>query len=410
MTQAFERVYKILFLLFGIAIITSMAAMEILSSLILLTGLIHIIKNKTSLSFVKKEIFLFLLLFITSIASLAFNNYLSEIPRTMGWFRWIFIFYAITYGLMQSNKNILNLFLGVVVGITVSGLNSIHQSITQRDWTRGNKVIDYFADIEKQITRVTGFFNLPTTYGYVIAMALLVPILLFFLSQNQKQKIVSAFSFILGVGVLTITYSRGAWIAFAAGLFCFILFTRTKILLPILATGAIAGSILFFVSPGFQERVHSLSDLNYYSNYQRIELWRANWEIFKDHPIIGSGLNQNDKIVEEYHDRLNHIERFRSHAHNSYLQYLAGTGIIGFLSFVSVLFFFLWQNFQWLLKSQGKQKLLSAGLLSIQVTFLVSCLFDCNFGDSEVRYSFLTYLATFTAVSRSNTKLTSEIF
>ena len=407
--MALTQINYYLLFLFGTALLTSMAGMEITSALILLTSLITFIKKPKTLNVIGKEIYFFLGLLFISVISLFVNGLFEQIPPTLGWFRWIVIFYGILYSLLNTPKGAKALTLGTLTGGLLSCFNSFVQTITHRDWTRGNKVIDYYADLDKQITRATGFFNMPTTYAYILAMFLFVSLTLFFITTDKKKKIIFSSVFLIGLLTLALTYSRGAWIGFSAGLFCFIVLRKIKLLIPMVLAIAIAASSLYAFSSGFKERIDSLTDFNYYSNSQRIELWKANLEIFKDHPIIGVGLNENDQLVAEYHDKMGHVEKYRSHAHNIYLQYLSGTGILGFLSFIALAFYFLLKNLNLTRRLQGSNQWLAYGLLSIQITFLVSGFFDCNFGDSEVRYSYLTYLVLVLFLDKRTKEDTNQI-
>ena len=125
--------------------------------------------------------------------------------------------------------------------------------------------------------------------------------------------------------------------------------------------------------------------------------------MFKDHPLFGVGLHKNDWMAKDYHEAMNHEHGFVSHAHNTYLQFLVGTGVFGFISFLAFFVIVLRKNFAHL--RQRKNSILWATLLSVFLSFLVGCLFDCNMRDSEVCYMLISFLAIlfFLSEDRSGT-------
>lgn len=62
-------------------------------------------------------------------------------------------------------------------------------------------------------------------------------------------------------------------------------------------------------------------------NTRRVDIWRATWEMFKDHPIAGVGMGGYWAAISQYHDASG--EYTPQQAHNDYLELLASGGIIG---------------------------------------------------------------------------------
>lgn len=390
---------NISFFLLGGCLLTSMAGLELSSSLIMITGLIHYLKKRGKAPNIKTILFFFIPLFAFSLLSLAINGVWPAFFKTLGWYRWIFFLMASTY-LLANTKSTQKMFVsGLYTGLVLSFANSMIQFFTGYDFVRGI-VINYYADLTKEITRITGFFNLPTTWGYILAMFCFVPLSLF-VSEKSTKRWLHGLMLFLAMTMLAMTHTRGAWLAFLSGLVIFVFFTYRRLLLPLIASVAVLAVTLFFTNKGFHERISSLMNPQYYSNLQRIELWKANFEIFKDNPLLGVGLHENDMLVVKYHEAMGHTESFQSHAHNSYLQFLAGTGTLGFLAFLGFLGSFALVALKRFAVLSAHNKILVTGLLASFTTFLVCCLFDCNFRDAEVRYSFLSYMALLLALSQS---------
>jgi O-antigen ligase len=65
---------------------------------------------------------------------------------------------------------------------------------------------------------------------------------------------------------------------------------------------------------------------------KRWELWGYTWEIFKDHPIIGVGLKNQVKLIDEYG------ADYEARTHNFYLEVLTDLGVVGFIVLVMVIY------------------------------------------------------------------------
>jgi len=59
----------------------------------------------------------------------------------------------------------------------------------------------------------------------------------------------------------------------------------------------------------------------------RRDIWRATWQMIKDHPLTGVGFNGYWSAIPQYHDASG--ESTPQQAHNDYLELLASGGIIG---------------------------------------------------------------------------------
>lgn len=62
-------------------------------------------------------------------------------------------------------------------------------------------------------------------------------------------------------------------------------------------------------------------------NTRRVDIWRATWEMFKDHPVAGVGMGGYWAAISQYHDASG--EYTPQQAHNDYLELLASGGLVG---------------------------------------------------------------------------------
>lgn len=103
----------------------------------------------------------------------------------------------------------------------------------------------------------------------------------------------------------------------------------------------------------------------------RINLWRSGWEMWLDHPIRGVGIGMYIKRMGPYSYSLPGPQRWNAVAHNTYIQILSETGIVGFVVFM-LMFFTALKNF-WkspLIKEVESLALRNAWLIAFIVMLL----------------------------------------
>jgi O-antigen ligase len=103
---------------------------------------------------------------------------------------------------------------------------------------------------------------------------------------------------------------------------------------------AAAAAIAFSLNPGSWERVTQTDPT---SGTGRVDIWNVAWNVFKDHPVSGVGLNNFGRVAGDYVREVGPLEDVdlvvkapdRS-VHNSYLQFLAENGVVGLVLFAFV--------------------------------------------------------------------------
>jgi hypothetical protein len=79
-----------------------------------------------------------------------------------------------------------------------------------------------------------------------------------------------------------------------------------------------------------RNRLLSIFDPYNRSNFTRLALWRAGWEMFKDHPLFGLGDIDLAKYYLKYKRPFD--KEIHGHLHNNYFHFLATLGLFGFLA------------------------------------------------------------------------------
>jgi O-antigen ligase len=228
------------------------------------------------------------------------------------------------------------------------------------------------------LTRACGMYGMYMTYGYGIA---LYSLLLVGLAVEKKilHKYFNSRWFylclVINIAGLFLSAARGGWIGFFLAIPFFWYLNNKKIFLKVFLMIVIVTGLAYFFIPKVYDVFHSSSRLQ--SNSIRISQYQAAWIAFKESPFFGIGFKnfEPQSTLIKIRNQIP-FESFQGHAHNNFLEVLASTGGIGFLTFFLFLFFWLKE----ILNSSRSLKIL---LLPFFVGFIVSGMFQNTFGDGE---------------------------
>ncbi len=374
-----------LFCFLFVAVFSSQTLVDICDTMIVATAIYLIIKNKdySFLRTISKTWYFWIGWLIVIFLGLFINN------NPMPWlyfleFRWCISFASMIYLLLRITN--IDVFINSL-SITMLFLNFV-------------SIFLYFARNDE---RAGGIYNGVMAYSQNLGMVtcFFVTYLLYstknkFSIKNQKVLLALSLSCII---LVLITLTRGIWIASAIGISLSSFFIHKKIFTYTVVTIIFLFSVLTLFSPSFKSRIRANDYLTQTSNFQRKNILRANLEIFKDYPILGTGYTQNNLRLTEYYKKLNIPEdEFKSHAHNQYLQFAAGTGILGlifYLIFLSSIFFHALNGY---FKSKDMSiRILYIALVSAIVSFMIASLTESNFSISKNRFLFLFFCALIVA-------------
>jgi len=164
----------------------------------------------------------------------------------------------------------------------------------------------------------------------------------FLLHSAKKLKIIYGLILILNLFGLVITKSRGGLIAFVAGALIVIWFyykSFLKFIITTLALGVL--SIPLIIVTDSHHRFIAMLDPTTWAIKTRIVLWEKAWNLFTQSPFFGVGFARYNDVNSISAERLigfpeiadffieSNFDFSAGHAHNSYLQFLSETGIIG---------------------------------------------------------------------------------
>jgi len=141
------------------------------------------------------------------------------------------------------------------------------------------------------------------------------------------------------------------------------------------------------------ERLDSFLDTGFSSNAARIEMARAGWKMFREHPWFGVGPQRVGIEFKAILDArgVTRPPFYIGHLHNNLIQLAAERGVFALTAFIWLmieLFIRLWRGSHVLADELGVRAVYMAGVFSI-VALVVAGMFEFNFGDSEVLILFL---------------------
>ena len=269
--------------------------------------------------------------------------------------------------------SVLRLLVFILVYLVISlsstnleKINKIFNIFIIMSVLNGLTVIYYALLTEK---RVYGFAGIM----YVDYVGIGLTLCLIKILYSDKYKILWIFAFIIQLMALIFTQTRNAWITsgllLLSLIFQFIFFNKNVKIASIkklFISFAILVIVVFVAyqagrfNPTTYERLSALkpasdNELRINTFVTRVFIWNTAWNAFKSNPIIGVGL-YNFKFVSKHYNTIDPVlyKLFveKVSPHETFLEILCETGIIGFIGFS----FFL---FAWLRMARNNLKICS---------------------------------------------------
>lgn len=352
MNVALIKLSEFFIIFLPLALITGPALSEILINSVSIIFLYNLYKNKDLKLYFKNIIIIIIFTFylICILSSIFSNETLFSLKTSIVYFRFLLFSVACSW-IIHSNPLILKkIYYVLIFCFSILIFFALIEHLTSYNIVygkqfRSDRLSSLFGDelilgsyLSRLFPLVVGFwltrdFFLKETknyYGYILIV--FVPVIVFLSGER------TSFFFIL-VGILGF-------------LFLFELNYKKKLLL----VSFVFGIILLFVSISDTVKKNTIdrtlkqikpdSEKIYFFSDEHQALAVSTIKIFKDNPIIGSGPKTfRKKCLQEKYivKNKNNVFGCYTHPHNTYLQVLAETGIVGFLV-VLILFIILFFN------------------------------------------------------------------
>ena len=338
----------ILFSLIPFFLITGPFLSDLSISLISLLFLIYCIKER-NFSYFKNKYFYFFLIFWGYLLfnSLGNNFNISSLKISFFYFRYGVFIIAMVALLNVDDKFIKYFFFCIFVCFTALILDGFYQYFV------GENIFGFESS---DSYRVSSFFGDELILGgylsrlWPIFFALSISIL------KKKNKLFFLFIliFILSEVLIFLSGDRAAFFYINLSAIFVILLSKKlfKLRLLILLSSILLLIIISFINQNAKERVFdkTLDGMNlfkenkleqvYIFSQGHHEIYNAACKMFLDNKILGVGVRNFRNICIDPKYYVNGNEICSTHPHNTYLQILTETGIIGFLFLLTVLFYF----------------------------------------------------------------------
>jgi O-antigen ligase len=350
------------------SLIIGAAVSEFFLSLAAILFLIYTITYK-DWYYYKKKIFIILIFFYIYIF---FNSLISEFPinslrSSAFYFRFYLMFLAIWF-LLDQNKNFPKYFLLSIILPLVAcffySLGDIYNSIRFE-----TKVADY---------RISGLFGTELIQGsYFIRFLILFIGVCALVNNNFKNKFIYYSIFFVSIFIVLVSGERSSIGLLFIFLFLYFIFSEIKIIEKFKIFICIIFITILSISylPGLKERIFDntktlifeTGKIKVFSRGHQ-EHYESALKMFKKNIITGVGIRNFRLECRKDEYKYIGVNSCTTHPHNTYVQFLAETGIIGFLFIFSLLLYiskFLIFNFLNVIK--GKKIANSAVIFSIAI-------------------------------------------
>jgi len=345
--------------------------------------------------------------FLVVLLGVLFNSSRDENAwREVGKFTWVLNFYILIYSFQKIKLNPREWIPYFSFGFFFQSMYAIVGYFRGSDFITG-----------RASDRVLGLLDSSTYHAHANAIVFIFFLGVLFYSWKTlagRWKIIGLVSLLTLLWSVYLTYTRGVWVSLFVSTFIFLGFiNKTKVTQLLLGGLALVISSYFLVHK-FQERIHHAFDFQ--ANGERIALFKANLDMFLNHPIAGVGPGENTKLISEYWKKWPGTENYiLSHAHHQFLNVASTTGILG-------LFFFLW-FWAWFLKrnycllgvvsfrpeesskQDNIQKILLLICFCVQTEFTLACFTDIGFEYAKIRALLVFVWAMMVGISRASEEM-----
>ncbi len=316
-------------------------------------------------------------------------SYREGLPELLKWLQ-VLALYLATVALLPR-RHAGWLIAGLLLAGAAQALLGLYQFVTQTG-------PDAFVLLGR-FMRAYGAFRQPNPYAGYLGLVAPLAISLAIWSWTSKQRSgaslrlgLTAAAGLISLGLL-VSWSRGAWLAFAAALAVVVLAHTRRAAPAVLALAALA-ALLFLVFDGASMLPVSIAgrlgelreyaglvdvartevtDANF-SVIERIAHWQAALGMWRDHLWTGVGAGNFAVVYDAYN--LPRWYEALGHAHNVYLNFAAEAGLLGLLAYGWLSLAGLWQALRSALSHDRFLAAVGAGVLGGLVAASVHNFFD----------------------------------
>ncbi len=276
--------------------------------------------------FTQPVLFWLLVYVVVQVVSVYYGGVISMLRQLQYW-EVIPIFIGISLVSLRDAAALRKYIWGTIIGSSFVIFYGIYAAVTH------TAVAMSFHDAAVSY----GLYDNPNDYTFIIIMVLPFIYLYLRVSRRLWQRIALLAALVGSVAAVVMSLSRGGMLALVLEVTFLVWLTmkgrRRFLALVLMSVFGVAASV-----HQFEARKAADAGSAYTAEVSadsRLALWHAALACFKAHPILGVGSGQFMWVASDYAS-LSHNDRDKP-AHNSYIDVLANTGLLGFGSFMLML-------------------------------------------------------------------------
>ncbi|HTZ11123.1 MAG TPA: O-antigen ligase family protein [Candidatus Margulisiibacteriota bacterium] len=287
---------------------------------------------------------------------------------------------------IKDKKHIFRIFLGITFAAAFASFDAGWQLATGADFVWGRELKTAIG-----LTRATAAFPNPNVFGvYISATAPIILGMALYYFKGKAKIWMLAFSVLVSFGVIS-TFSRGTGLAFYCAILLISIARKNKF---ISASLILLLLIYPFIMP--QKIRDWAKKINYNPvvfmlNSDRISIYRNSFNMIKQHPILGLGVNTYCRNYSTYKlpEAAGAETAEHMYAHNNFLQMAADLGLLGLVAFCFLLFrLFRYSARNYSLLNDNYLKVLSLCVGAALMAFLINGLTETSLYYSRVAMIF----------------------
>lgn len=198
--------------------------------------------------------------------------------------------------------------------------------------------------VERVVTgglRVYGVVGEPNYFALLLMPFAFIALYQFWYAKRLWQRIYFGYLFLCSALVTIFSLSRAAMIVFP--IVAIVAFIRNKKWKQLLIVLAIMAVLFFIVFPEWMLRglhlIELLSPRRVYSIQMRWGYLLSGLNMFLNHPIFGVGAGCVRRVFPQYRvEDIVHVAASEAVTHNTYVEILASTGLVGFIPFLGIIY------------------------------------------------------------------------
>lgn len=314
----------------------------------------------------KSVIYPMFLFGVCLVLTIPFSKHLGESIRGLSRILSLISFYFLSYFLIVRNKDAKEeIFSFFILAFFILSIFGIAEYLTKFNIITWNTTT--FNVYEGGYIVTTTFDRIKTTFVhsgiYAFAILTFLPLNIYYLIKHKNK--VYVYSFVLLLMNVILTYARIVWIAVVIQVIFSLFLFKSKRLFSI---------CLLLIPFGIVMLAKIMMRLTIDSSAEgRIGLFQQGLGIFKAHPLFGSG-----------YDTFRELSSTKTNAHGDYMRMFAETGIFGGLSYLILLFSYLYFT----VKNLKRSDFAKVAFLTL-IGFMVFSLTDNGLAHSNIFWGLL---------------------